>query len=201
MKQKVRIVIMFLFAALLVVMLTLTAGCDKKPEKAEGPAAEEEVAEAAPAVEKHFEDVVIYFEAGGPPGCPWGTIYMNGAIAAEKDLGCKVYYTFADWNPEKMITNFKNAIAAKPDGIVIMGHPGQDAFWPLVDQAESEGIIVTLTNTPLSDIEAKYKGNGFGYVGAELYEAGVMLGEACVDKFGLKTDHLSGASYPSQPED
>ena len=41
-----------------------------------------------------------------------------------------------------MIDQFKEAIAAKPDGIEIMGHPGEDAMGPLVDQAEAEGIIV-----------------------------------------------------------
>jgi simple sugar transport system substrate-binding protein len=134
----------------------------------------------------HFKGMNIYFEGGGPPGGPWCSIYINGARAAERDLGCNLTVTFADWNPEKMITNFKNAIAASPDGIVIMGHPGQDAFWPLVDQAEAKGIIITLANTPLPDIEAKYKGNGFGFVGQELYESGYLLGKASIDRYGLK---------------
>ena len=50
---------------------------------------------------------------------------------------------------------------AKPDGIVIMGHPGEDAMAPLVDQAEAAGIIVTSGNNPLPNIEAKYKAKGF----------------------------------------
>ena len=48
-----------------------------------------------------------------------------------------------------MIDQFKQAMAAKPDGIVIMGHPGEDAFAALVDDAESQGIIVTSGNNPL----------------------------------------------------
>ena len=56
-----------------------------------------------------------------------------------------------------MIDQFKQAVAAQPDGIVIMGHPGEDAFWPLVDDAESQGIIVTSGNNPLPNIEAKYQ--------------------------------------------
>lgn len=135
---------------------------------------------------KHFEGIEIYFEGGGPPGCPWASIYINGAKAAERDLGCKLYVTHADWNPEKMITNFKNAIAANPDGIVIMGHPGQDAFWPLVDEAEEKGIIVTLANTDLSDIEAKYKAKGFGFVGQDLYGSGYLMGEQSVIRFDLQ---------------
>ena len=51
-------------------------------------------------------------------------------------------------------------MAAKPDGIVIMGHPGEDAFAALVDEAESQGIIVTSGNNPLPTIEAKIPDQG-----------------------------------------
>ena len=51
-----------------------------------------------------------------------------------------------------MIDQFKEAIAANPDGIVIMGHPGEDAMGPLVDQAREMGIIVTSNNNPLPNI-------------------------------------------------
>jgi simple sugar transport system substrate-binding protein len=67
-----------------------------------------------------------------------------------------------------------------------MGHPGDDAFGPLVDEAEKQGIIVTSQNTTLPELEAKYKANGFGYVGAELYSAGHSLGAKAVEKFDLK---------------
>ncbi len=136
--------------------------------------------------EKHFEGIRIRFFCGGPPGCPFATVVYKGALAAEKDLGCKVDYVWSDWNPRKMITQFKEAIAARPDGIAIMGHPGQDAFEPLVDQALAKGIIVTSQNTTLPRIETKYKGQGFGYVGQELYPSGYMLGKECVKRFDLK---------------
>jgi simple sugar transport system substrate-binding protein len=67
-----------------------------------------------------------------------------------------------------------------------MGHPGDDAFGPLVDDAEKQGIIVTSQNTTLPKLEEKYKANGFGYVGAELYAAGHSLGAKAIEKFGLK---------------
>jgi simple sugar transport system substrate-binding protein len=66
-----------------------------------------------------------------------------------------------------------------------MGHPGSDAFAPLVDEAVAAGIIVTSQNTTLADIEAKYASAGFGYVGAELYSAGYALGAEAVKEFGL----------------
>ena len=50
-----------------------------------------------------------------------------------------------------------------------MGHPGDDSFDSLIDDAEKNGIIVTSQNATLPKLEAKYAANGFGYVGAENY--------------------------------
>jgi len=135
---------------------------------------------------KRFEGIRIRFFCGGPPGGPFASVVYRGAKAAEEDLGCTVEYVFSDWDPEKMVTQFKEAIASKPDGIAIMGHPGDDALDPLIDQAFEQGIIVTSQNTTLPKAEAKYKARGFGYVGQELYEPGYMLGKSAVDMFGLK---------------
>jgi len=85
-----------------------------------------------------------------------------------------------------MITQFQQAVATKPDGIAIMGHPGDTAFDPLIDDAESQGIIVTSMNTQLATAEAKYAPNGFGYVGAILYNAGYSLGQEAVKRSGVK---------------
>ena len=66
----------------------------------------------------------------------------NGARAAAAALNVKLVEQYSGWDPQKMIDQFKEAVAAKPDGIEIMGHPGGDAFAALVDDAESQGIIV-----------------------------------------------------------
>src|SRR3546814_11952619 len=57
-----------------------------------------------------------------------------------------------------MVPQFKEAIARRPDGISIMGHPGEAALGPLVDEARAAGIIVTTSNVDLPTYEAKYKG-------------------------------------------
>jgi simple sugar transport system substrate-binding protein len=85
-----------------------------------------------------------------------------------------------------MIAQFKEAVARRPDGICIMGHPGVAAFAPLVDQAFARGILVTSQNTTLPVIEDKYKDKGFGYVGQELYASGVMLGKGAVARANLR---------------
>ncbi|MBA7527951.1 hypothetical protein ES705_20133 [subsurface metagenome] len=144
------------------------------------------VASAGFAEQKHFAGIRIVFFPGGPPGCPFASVVYRGAKAAENDLGCKVDYVWSGWLPDKMVAQFKDAVARRPDGIAIMGHPGPDAFAPLVDEAIAKGIIVTSQNTTLPPIEEKYKDKGFGYVGQEMYASGVMLGKGAIKRAGLK---------------
>ena len=150
----------------------------EEPGETEGP---------APAADgKWCSGTKIIFFPGGSPGGPFATVVYNGAVAAAADLGADVEYVWSDWNPEKMVTQFSEAVATQPDGIAIMGHPGDDAFEPLVDGAEAQGIIVTSSNTQLPRLQERYASNGFGYVGAILYEAGWALGKESVSRFGLQ---------------
>ena len=91
----------------------------------------------------------IIFFPGGTPGGGFETVVYNGAKAAQAAFGPDVTYQWSDWDPLKMITQFEQAVATKPDGIAVMGHPGDDAFDPLIDDAESQGILVTVMNTEL----------------------------------------------------
>ena len=91
--------------------------------------------------------VHIVFFPGGTPGGPFETVVYNGAKQAENDLGCRVDYVWSDWDTQKMLQQFREAVATRPDGICIMGHPGDEAFGPLVADAEKKGIIVTSGNT------------------------------------------------------
>src|SRR5664279_4430924 len=86
--------------------------------------------------------LVVYMQMGGTQGDPSTLARTNGAEAAAKALNIDLHEQYSGWDPQKMIDQFKQAMAASPDGIVIMGHPGEDAFGPLVDDAESQGIIV-----------------------------------------------------------
>jgi simple sugar transport system substrate-binding protein len=141
---------------------------------------------AAPAQDgKWCSGTDIVFFPGGPPGGPFAQVVANGAVAAAADLGANVEYVWSEWNPEQMVTQFAEAAATNPDGIAIMGHPGDDAFEAVVDDAEAQGIIVTSQNTTLPRLEEKYASQGFGYVGAELYSAGYALGAEAASRFGL----------------
>jgi simple sugar transport system substrate-binding protein len=125
---------------------------------------------------KRCAGVKIVFFPGGPAGGVFAVNVFNGAKAAQQDLGATVRYQWSNWDPEKMISQFKDALGTRPDGIAIMGHPGDAAFRPLVNKAEARGIIVTSQNTELPTIEKKYSGRGFGYVGQGLYASGYKLG-------------------------
>ena len=193
--------IYWLFVVMLMLGLLVACGSDEPApapveedtavvvdEPAEEVVAEEpgETEGAAPAQDgKWCAGTDIVFFPGGSPGGPFASVVYNGAVAAAADLGANVEYVWSDWNPEKMVTQFAEAAATQPDGIAIMGHPGDDAFQVVVEDARDEGIIVTSQNTTLPVLEAKYSSTGFGYVGAELYSAGYALGAESVNRFGL----------------
>ncbi|NQS90053.1 substrate-binding domain-containing protein, partial [Patescibacteria group bacterium] len=136
---------------------------------------------------KKERPIVIYFFSGGPPGGTFSTVVYNGAKTAAEILGDRadVRYMWSDWNPQKMVSQFQEAVAVRPDGIAIMGHPGVDALKPFIDEAEKVGIIVTSQNVTLPELEEKYKASGFGYAGQDLYGSGYMLGKAAMERAGL----------------
>lgn len=126
------------------------------------------------------EEIVIYMQMGGTQGDASTLARTIGANAAAEALGVTLVEQYSGWDPQTMIDQFKEAIAAQPTGIVIMGHPGEAAFEALVDDAEAQGIIITSGNNPLPNLEAKYQTKGFGYAGADLYEGGYLTGQAMV---------------------
>jgi simple sugar transport system substrate-binding protein len=145
-----------------------------------------EPAETTAAGGQWCKDVKIVFFPGGPEGGVFAVNVYNGAVQAAEDLGAQVSYVWSDWNVQTMLQQFSEAAATKPDGIAVMGHPGDPAFDPLIEDARSKGIIVTSQNTELPLMQAKYAGDGFGYVGAKNYPAGYALGEKAVSYFNLQ---------------
>jgi simple sugar transport system substrate-binding protein len=129
----------------------------------------------------------LTFFPGGTPGGGFETVVYNGAKAAEAAFGPTVSYVWSDWDPAKMISGFQEAMATKPDGIAVMGHPGDAAFDSLIDQARGQGILVTVMNTELPKAEAKYASAGTGYVGAVLKDAGAALATEAMARGNLKS--------------
>ncbi|WP_305846041.1 substrate-binding domain-containing protein [Photobacterium kishitanii] len=117
----------------------------------------------------------IWIDVGGPVGGPYATVVQNGAKQAAEDLGANLRVVYSDWQPQKMIENFKQAVAASPSGIIIMGHPGDSAYQPLVTEAETKGINVTSIDTALPASMNAMQNKGFGYVGVSNAKRGIKL--------------------------
>jgi simple sugar transport system substrate-binding protein len=132
------------------------------------------------------EGMTMYMQMGGNPGDGATWARQSGAADAAKSFGIRLVEQFSAWAPEKMLDQFREAVAAKPTCIGIMGHPGNGAFADLVAQAREQGIVVTSGNAPLSELFAKYQDQGFGYAGVELYAGGALTAQKMVEQGGLK---------------
>jgi simple sugar transport system substrate-binding protein len=167
-----------LFMLLVASMMLAACGAPAAPAATQAP--------AVAASGKWCSGTKIVFFPGGSPGGGFETVVYNGAVQAATDTGANVEYVWSDWDASKMVTQLQQAIATKPNGIAIMGHPGDEAYQPIVDQAESEGIIITSMNTQTPNLQAQYATKGYGYVGAILHDAGYALGQEAVKRAGLK---------------
>ncbi len=129
-----------------------------------------------------FSGITIYFFAGGSPGGSFAAKVAKGAELAGKLLGVKIMYEWSDWLPGKFVNQFKQAVAAKPDAICMMGHAGYDALKDTFLEAQKEGIVVTWLNVDVPQLRKPYASAGSGYVGQDLYDAGYYLGTQIVER-------------------
>lgn len=127
--------------------------------------------------------VKLRFFAGGAEGDAFASIVYNGARQAQADLGADVDYIFSAWDSEKMVQQLREAVASKPQGIAMMGHPGDAAILPLAEEAHGAGIAMMYQNVPVNEVVARFGG---GYVGAQQEAQGRALGTEAVRLAGLK---------------
>ncbi len=132
------------------------------------------------------EGLVMYFQMGGNPGGGATLARTNGARAAAEAFGVDLREQYSAWQPDKMIDQFKEAVAAGPDCIEIMGHPGNDAFWDMAAEARERGIVLTSGNSQLSDLFDEYRQSGFGFVGMDNYRSGRLVAGATIKNGGLQ---------------
>jgi simple sugar transport system substrate-binding protein len=135
------------------------------------------------AAGKWCSGVHLRFFDGGNPGDAFASIVLKGAKTAQADLGPRVDYVFSGWDVEKMINQLRDAIAAHPAGIAMMGHPGDSAIMPLAKLAKAKGIFMEYQNVDVPKVRAAFGG---GYVGANLYPQGQALGQRAVQLLRLK---------------
>lgn len=125
----------------------------------------------------------IRYFAGGSPGDGFAPILALGAQTAARDLGAKVDIIFSKWEVETMLSQLRTSIAAKPDGIAMMGHPGDTALAPLAAKVRAAKIAVVYQNVDVPQVRAKYGG---GFVGANLKEQGAALAQKALRVLPLK---------------
>jgi simple sugar transport system substrate-binding protein len=129
------------------------------------------------------DGVRIRFFVGGAEGDPFGAVVHNGARQAALDTGASVEFVFSGWDEARMVQQLREAIAARPAGIAMMGHPGDAAVMPLAGEAARAGIRMMYQNVPLPKVVAAYGG---GYVGAVQEAQGRALGREAIRAGGLR---------------
>jgi simple sugar transport system substrate-binding protein len=144
-------------------------------------------AAGAAAQDKPGAGLVMYMQMGGNAGDGATLARQTGAAEAAAALGVDLKEQFSAWAPETMINQFKEAVAAQPACIEIMGHPGSAAFQDLVKQATDQGIVVTVGNSPMTDLQDEFGTKGMGYAGVDLYQGGVLTAESMIEAGGLKS--------------
>ncbi|MGA1598878.1 MAG: substrate-binding domain-containing protein [bacterium] len=127
--------------------------------------------------------VKVRFFSGGPEGGAFNSIIDRGVRQAAIDTGADVQIVYSGWDFEKMVLQLRDAIAQRPDGIAMMGHPGDDALMPLAEQADEAGILMMYQNVDVPRIRARFNS---GYVGATLYEQGKSLGREALRLAGSR---------------
>lgn len=131
--------------------------------------------------------LTMYMQMGGNAGDGATLARQTGAGQAAKALGVDLKEQFSAWAPETMINQFKEAVAAQPDCIEIMGHPGSAAFRDLVKQASDSGIVVTIGNSPMTDLQQEFGTKGTGYAGVDLFAGGKLTAESMIKAGNLKS--------------
>jgi simple sugar transport system substrate-binding protein len=125
---------------------------------------------------------ISYFKGGTADG--FSDILEKGAKAAADDTGANVTIISSGWDFPKMVQQFKEEIAKKPDAISFMGHPGDAAIMPAAKAAKDAGILVDFSNVPAPKSIALLNS---GFTGANLKLMGNNLASRSISDFGLKS--------------
>ena len=123
--------------------------------------------------------MVVYAQMGGKPGDPTNSAREAGARSAAALLGIKLVEQNGGWDPQVMLQQAKDALAAQPDGIIIIGNQGPEAFVNFLKDAKDQGIAVVVEGGNLN-------GTGLSYFGGDNYGTGKVLGEQLIAQGKLK---------------
>lgn len=151
---------------LLAVLAVIFVGCSKAPEQAAAPAAAEESTMDQ-----------LYIEVSALGNLDYFYDHKMGMEMVGKELGVRTEYVGpAEYDMNAMVAAFEQAIAKKPDGLVVVGfEPSLNA---IVDKAIDQGI-------PVVTVDADLPGSKrLAFVGTGNYGAGVVGGHKMAELIG-----------------
>lgn len=123
-------------------------------------------------------NLTIYMQLGGNPGGPATLARELGARDAARVMDINLIEQHSQWDPQRMLQQANEALAAAPDAIIVMGHPGTAAMTAFLNRADRDGVTVVVGNNDL-------QGSGRSYFGLDNYEAGANLARLTVQEGGL----------------
>ncbi len=170
MKTKTLVTMM---TAVLVLVISF-AGC--KPEEPAAPA-------PTPEVSKWAEGMHIRALIGGPAGGAFASLLQHGVEAARDDFGPKVDIIYSNWDSDLLLKQAREAIAIKPDGMVVNGIPGYDAMKLLARDMQAAGILFSVIVVDTGSVHKEFRGGYFGV--ADPYVQGANMAKKAVKDFGL----------------
>lgn len=162
---------------LIVVVFAVTMGfmgvsCKEEAVVEEEPVVEEEVAvEEAPAEEEAEEEKIIVAFCSPAMDIEWFMWMGEGARAKAEELGVEVIITDANYDNDKMLSDFRDVIAmgAKAASTILM----DDALGPAVKEiCDDAGVPLIASDTPIE---------GCLYIGADNYYCGEITGNWAAD--------------------
>lgn len=136
---------------------------------------------AAPATAQEAVDsgMTIYMQMGGNPGDAATLARELGARDAARVLNVKLIEQHSGWDPQRMVVQANEALAAQPDAIIVMGHAGTDAMSAFLEKAKADGIVVVVNNNALP-------GTDLSYIGLDNYGAGRNLASLTIQNGKLE---------------
>jgi len=151
----------------LAVLAVIFAGCSKAPE--------ETAAAAAPAEDSKMDQ--LYIEVSALGNLDYFYDHKMGMEMVGKELGVRTEYVGpAEYDMNAMVSAFEQAIAKKPNGLVVVGF--EPSLNSIVDKAIDQGI-------PVVTVDADLPGSKrLAFVGTGNYGAGVTGGHKMADLIG-----------------
>ncbi|MHC1773056.1 MAG: substrate-binding domain-containing protein [Flexilinea sp.] len=121
----------------------------------------------------------LYIEVSALGGLDYFYDHMLGCEMAGEELGVRTEYVGpADYDMNAMVAAFEQAIAKKPNGIVVVGF--EDVLAPIIDKAIDSGIPVVTVD---ADVPSSKR---ISFVGTGNVTAGYTGGKALAEAIGGK---------------